>query len=466
MSVSALTRWTFVGKQQHIDASRHLYRALLREASYLPDAASRDYIKKLVIKRFRIASGKGIKTLQDAHQEHALEFGKSNASVAKEELGLAFRKGYKNLYQLIRANEGELKPLLRVLRYTYGRAGPYRHALLGKLLTPDPSDEPAIHDTEESAMKWDITTVAVPKALVAPSNVTGDTMSYSIDPRFSRLNAIIQSQVVNDVHSNRTTLKKRISVPTTNAWGRSMPRRRVKNIVKDRYANLLDAIMPPLPEHQWAKLQDLVHGNITWAGAPHRRVRPARSAPALTASDCEKLAHHYDGNVEPSQQDPRSKWGFMSGSFEPQSALLAHTEPASASFPEPSPVRGYWNRSDAWLTNEEAVDDALEQVMLDEIRVQGLNKNLRGKERGHRMTLRFMQRMWLEIFKTCPVLRWDEGKQAWEVEWGTAKGKPEIAADDSARLKDLFGGLDSSQSAVNKTKDVSHRQRRRQRLTA
>jgi hypothetical protein len=48
-----------------------------------------------------------------------------------------------------------------------------------------------------------------------------------------------------------------------------------------------------------------------------------------------------------------------------------------------------------------------------------------GKPRGvfesrdkHRITGRFMQRLWAQVFAQCPLMQWDAGRQKWNVTWG------------------------------------------------
>ncbi|KAF7184936.1 hypothetical protein HII31_13748 [Pseudocercospora fuligena] len=39
-------------------------------------------------------------------------------------------------------------------------------------------------------------------------------------------------------------------------------------------------------------------------------------------------------------------------------------------------------------------------------------------ENAHKITPRFMQRLWAQIFSDCPVMDWDDAKKKWGVRWG------------------------------------------------
>jgi hypothetical protein len=428
MSVAA--KFKFVSRQHHVESSLHLLRALLRECTYLPDPASQVYIKKYVVYRFRNASERGVSLLRQAGSS----FGHGTQQEADEVhvLQQSLRKGYKGLYQLIRANEGEIRPLMRILRHTYGRNGPRRYELMRMLLAPDvdfstPSD--TVSEPPEGYKKWGINTASTPDVLESPSPVTGDMMVYSISPRYSKLKAIAATQAQKNIESNRTRLSKRISIPTKNAWGRQMPRKRVKNMVKSKYADFLDGILPPLPEQEWHYLQGLALGTIPWDGCKTRRKRPAGCPAFLSASDLEKLVHVSDKLGESIHLDQLYNNPSAVGTSKADKIITAAGN---------ENIRGYWRVEDTWLGDEGGVDDALEAVLQDELQLQTLNKSQEGKHRGHRITHRFMRRLWMEIFMACPMLQHDGADRKWKVLWGSSsRTKP--GSLPAARMEELFG---------------------------
>jgi hypothetical protein len=272
--------------------------------------------------------------------------------------------------------------------------------------------------------RWTIPSIPV---LVAPTSVKGDVAVYTISPRYSRLEAIVATQSQKNIETNRTRLSKRISIPSTNTWIRPMPVKRVRNLVKQKYAKLLDAILPPLPENEWFQLQGLALGTTKFEGCKPRRTRPTGCPPSLTASDLEKLVHlsdkfgerlHLDQILEFSDEIPKAD------------KIIAAADDEL--------IRGYWRSEDAWLGDEKAVDDAFDVVLEDELGMQTLNKNVKGKDRGHRITPRFMRHLWMEVFKECPMLQADGVGKKWKVTWGGA-ARTSLETTRSAKMDELFG---------------------------
>lgn len=424
----------FVSKQQHQETSRRLLRALLRECTYLPDPASQLYIQKHVVHRFRNASKRGTGLLHQA----ALSKDEFEKDTARQELQTSLHKGYKGVYSLIRANEGEVKPLLRIMRHTYGRTGLRRYELLHQLLQPDnaPANSDALvdllHEKQGSKktkpQKWDITTVPVPAIFQAPERVTGIAMTYSISPAYSKLKALVDSQNRAKILSDRTRLHKQISIPAKNTWGRQMPRNRVSNLAYRKYADLLDAIHAPLPEGEWQRLHGLACGSIPWTGCKTRRKRPAGRPEFLSPSDLEKLVHVGDKLGDALYID-----SLIEKPSTPESTEQKVLDAAGY-----DSRRGYWEANDIWLADEDAIDDAFEEVLQHEMQLKTLNKKLTGVQRGHTITPRFMRRLWSEIFRTCPMMQYDAGAKIWNVTWGT-KPKAYAVRASAPRIDELFG---------------------------
>lgn len=107
-------------------------------------------------------------------------------------------------------------------------------------------------------------------------------------PKFSRgwsppsaVMALLRSQSRNKEHLDRkvtgsTNLKPKPAIPEKNTWGRQMPEKRVKNLMHKWYVKQLDRLLPPLPEIEFERLQELSHGKIgTDNGLVPRRRRAA-----------------------------------------------------------------------------------------------------------------------------------------------------------------------------------------------
>ena len=219
----------------------HLFRALLRQCTYLPDPAARSYMKIHVISRFR-----------DYHPRSKLSVARQrgkSAKVVEQRRPYLLKAARKGLLYLQRANDGHPIHLGKVLSMSYGRLGKRRHQLLGPLKIPD-----------------------VPTDKVALAELT--------DPRFQevprpsqQLLALISSQTrrkqVDFPSLNKPTLAPQI--PDKNSWGRPMPVKRLRNFKRRWYAQTLDRVMPPLPETEWEKLRRLASGEQEWDGCVPRR---------------------------------------------------------------------------------------------------------------------------------------------------------------------------------------------------
>lgn len=227
--------------ETHYDETIHLFRALLRQCTYLPDPAARVYLRGHIVSRFRDYYPGSIPPSRKFRR-------KPHKLIERRRPGL-LKTARKGLLYLQRANDGHLQHLGKVLSMTYGRIGKRRHQLLKDLKIPDiPVDAAAIEKLS-------------------------DPRSHGVPQPSQQLLALIRSQARRKLshfsRSNRPTLAPQI--PEKNNWGRAMPVKRVRNIKRRWYAQSLDRIMPPLPETEWKRLRMLATGEITWEGHVPRR---------------------------------------------------------------------------------------------------------------------------------------------------------------------------------------------------
>ncbi|KAM5467079.1 hypothetical protein MauCBS54593_005699 [Microsporum audouinii] len=219
------------------------YRALLREASYLPDPVANRYMTEYVISRFRkFTSPKEQKTM-DA------------AKIAR--LQTRIRKHLK-LFQL--ANQGYPKSLERVLLMSYGRIGRRKRILLQQLLHSDgngPGSKGMLFSDQ-----W------------KPSEL---------------LLALLQSQSENH-HIGAQKVKRPVRtgdleprIPEVNALSKPLADIRKIHIRQKWYALVLDKAFPPLPRNDWETLQRLVAGSEPWT-PPMRRKGPRQTSPPDSVS--------------------------------------------------------------------------------------------------------------------------------------------------------------------------------------
>lgn len=419
--------------------ARHLLRALLRECTYLPDAAARSYFRQHVLARFREyhpPSSRNTSTWPP--EKHKLA--KYSHDALPQRLQALLRQARKGLSLLRHANEGEMEPLLRVLSYTYSRSGKRRHEMMQSLLLPDvPTDSDALaalreqHAPSTSVSKHRVTDIP---PVFDPPKIKDSTIQYTLSNRFSKLKALLESQrhqrFVRD-SANRSPVRSLVlKIPERNVWERPMPRKREKNMVIEWYARLLASAFPPLPEHAWMRLRDLACATTPWEGPVKRRARPASAPDRLGARDLEKLVNVEDAATGSDYLTLACRREALeeTGSRHEKLARLAGNR------------NSRFTALDLWLADEEAIEQAKEQLLEDSLGVRRLDKKrrTRDKHRPSTLTNRFMRKMWARVFAQCPLMTWDTERAKWNVRWGTVPGLfdgMDTASTDAA----LFAGV-------------------------
>ena len=238
----------------------HLLRALLREASYLPDPASRTYFKAHLASRFRdycprsSTSHSGPRAIQGNYAEAA-----PTAQVRQGRITRMLAQGRQELVFLKKANAGSTNSLQKVLELTYGRRGRRKHVLLKDVQLPQP--KPMDNKDLEKLVE----------ALQSEGNPTQNSRPRL--PLFSdKFIALVKSQMrqKHAIFSKPVPKSNSPQVPEKNTWGRPMPVVRVKNITKRWYADTLERLMPPLPKSEWKRLEGLATGRVAWTQRPRR----------------------------------------------------------------------------------------------------------------------------------------------------------------------------------------------------
>ncbi|PSN70852.1 hypothetical protein BS50DRAFT_268950 [Corynespora cassiicola Philippines] len=227
--------------------SLHLLRALLREASYLPDAAARDYARTRVLQRFRV--------YQPAHLSTTLTK-RHPLSVINARTRHAQKQAVKGLTLLRQASQGELQCLDKVMLLTYGRLGPRKHRLLERLLVPD-KDLAGEQSPLQKAYHSDMACLAY---FDAPKKISETEHRLAIWDRYSRLKAALTSQVKHSVSLSRNVKRPYLTMPIKNTWERPMPIKRARNTVRRWYAEVMGKLQPPLPNEEWDRLHALSTG--------------------------------------------------------------------------------------------------------------------------------------------------------------------------------------------------------------
>jgi hypothetical protein len=216
---------------QQCNEARHLFRAILRESTYLPDPQARIHIATHATARFREYSP-----------------GHKPDDILIQRRRLQLDNARKSLSELRRANQGELKPLLKVLHLTYARIGKRRHEILRDFQYKPPADADLKPDTLPKLSPQHIALLDSQKLASPPTTVRPLLRSWAL------------------------------KIPETNSWERPLPKKRIANITRDWYAYVLDRTVVPLPVAEWERLRDLALGKIKFQGPTPRRLMPAGGA--------------------------------------------------------------------------------------------------------------------------------------------------------------------------------------------
>ncbi|KIW14114.1 hypothetical protein PV08_06895 [Exophiala spinifera] len=313
----------------------HLYRSLLREATYLPLPQCRTFVKDHITASFRRYLPKYANS--DAPKS------RSGNPITFERQTKLLHRGRKFLSSLRRANEGYTAHVEKVLRMTYGRVGPRRYALLEPWLqvpaaslddtaqedlrqpsesksgsSPGTGTETetktgtAHHRGESGASnskqekKGNLKTQAhaqaqaqakatTPKAadkaaeelsIATPLSprrqayFSSQLAKYNISPN---MRALLVSQATEQSKFDRANrpagkIRPTFKPPqTTTIWGAPLPPSRVKNLKREWYHANLAAALPPLPQAEYNAVHDLVSGKAQFPPVPRRRPRARRS---------------------------------------------------------------------------------------------------------------------------------------------------------------------------------------------
>ncbi|KAL8659447.1 MAG: hypothetical protein Q9226_000406 [Calogaya cf. arnoldii] len=287
-----------------------LYRALLRQCTYLPDSAARKYMWTHVIDRFHAYYTRT--KLPDGRTVI-----RKTKAVDEKKLSGALKDGRKSLKYLQRANDGHMQNLRTVLDMTYGRVGKRRRQIIFQLQAPDPlTDEASV--TRLSAQ------------------ISQSPQEKRVPELTDELSALVKSQSKQPSDRlDRLPIRNLApKVPAVNTWQRKFPEKRRVNFIKAWYAKTLDRLLPPLEAAEWERLQGLAAGDIPWDGpVPQRKLGTVRSGkardsfnrvalrdlPHRLTSSTERIvekARHPETKSRPHQLTPRFMRRLWSGVFQ------------------------------------------------------------------------------------------------------------------------------------------------------
>jgi hypothetical protein len=227
--------------------SIHLLRALLREATYLPDAVARQYFHRYIVNRFQAYQPRQDATTSIVYRHRNVQ--RRALSIITERTDKVQRKAQKGLHYLRRANQGEIPCLKKVLYFAYGRMGKRKYALLSDVLKPDPimdggkvlaaselEGPTPLQNLYYSDKQW-------LQYFDAPKSGTNGMQVINISDHYSRLRAVIKSQYQRGVSIHRELKGPAMKTPVHNIWMRPMPIKRARNNVRRWYAETMTRLL-------------------------------------------------------------------------------------------------------------------------------------------------------------------------------------------------------------------------------
>ncbi|RVX75965.1 hypothetical protein B0A52_00322 [Exophiala mesophila] len=250
----------------------HLYRHLLREATYLPLPNVREYITEHIRQSFRRYDKRqvSLNTISNTQDDPLPSIPSSSSlsppapfpspsqkpnSLTLQRQTTLLHNGRKFHSTLQRANAGYPRAMGKILRMSYGRTGRRRHELLDSYvaqttrktstpLSPGPAKD-------KSSPDWKI-----PAAM--------DALMQS--------QMMHQHQIIRWGTNCRVRMPMKIS-PERNIRGDPVCKSRRKNMLHAWYLSNVRAVMAPLPEREYTALHRLVSGEDPMPKPPTRRPR-------------------------------------------------------------------------------------------------------------------------------------------------------------------------------------------------
>ncbi|KAI1103834.1 hypothetical protein F4804DRAFT_214502 [Jackrogersella minutella] len=205
----------------HPNTPLHLYRHLLREATYLPPLC-RPWITQRIQGRFRDCSHKEDPKphIKDAH--HHLRFIRS-------------------------ANAGHVKRMLRLCFMASGRVGKRRRLLGRSELGSSPPT---------SSAELDKSTTLTNDKDRPPDWID----NWSIEKILAIARSQIEQQTNDSPHQMRRLIDPSRALPTENIFGRPLAKKLARNKLKRHWARVLHQLLPPLPQGEWDQLALMTRG--------------------------------------------------------------------------------------------------------------------------------------------------------------------------------------------------------------
>ncbi|KAJ9143159.1 hypothetical protein NKR19_g6986 [Coniochaeta hoffmannii] len=219
----------------------HLYRHLLREASYLPPAV-KPFFWDRIRTRFRLHQG-------DAEPRARVQ------------------KAHKDLRYLRSANAGHLLRMRRVLMMGFGRAGRRRRELISALIQKTES-RPAEADNRPGS--------AATGELAGPADDDVFWHDWLSHWDKAKVLALAKAQALVDLPETSLPTGRfadpHKQVPTENIWGKPLAKKLARSKLRKEYKAVIKRLLPPVEDAEWELLRSLATGQAgPQYDAPKRR---------------------------------------------------------------------------------------------------------------------------------------------------------------------------------------------------
>ncbi|KXX82212.1 hypothetical protein MMYC01_201704 [Madurella mycetomatis] len=226
----------------HPQTPLHLYRHLLREASYLP----------LPARPFIDAQIKG-----NFHKHKELD-GRSKRRI---------KQAHHDLRYLRAANTGDVMRMRRVLLRAFGRIGRRRRELVADLVHRE------IPTNTEELREYGVKA----SGIAAERRKIDWLDSWDVDKLRTFARSQIQACLTNPPKAPITytqTVPEKV-IPAENSWGRPFAPKVARTKLKKVWKAVADKCMPPLPKEEWERLGRIAGGKEPgpeWLPPPRRTV--------------------------------------------------------------------------------------------------------------------------------------------------------------------------------------------------
>ncbi|KAH6683492.1 hypothetical protein F5X68DRAFT_233550 [Plectosphaerella plurivora] len=263
----------------------HLYRHLLREATYLPAIC-----RPFVYSRIRGGFDRSTEAIATARRKIPPPTGLDDPKTK------ALHHGLRQLRGLRAVNLGDYKRLDRLLHHVFGRAGKRRRELLAPLLQPS-----APRDSEELQKQLLekqgaplVDKLGRPLRMRRPDGWDRRRILTYVDSQRAQQKATSPTDWgrigTQSAYSSKADDGR---LPPLDAYGKPINERRKRKLLERWWKSAATKMAPPLEKTEWEKIKAAATGELPdndWKFAPRRTIARSSKPPAETKWDWTSLA--------------------------------------------------------------------------------------------------------------------------------------------------------------------------------